>query len=367
MVGLSSIFAQKLIAKGVAFAMKRDPMSLEGIYYSHAIPRNPAILMLMGLVFDKVHFPNAYMPTTGFDEKELDVEIRRLEALPRDFDTAELIGMLTFLKLVPVLSGFCEFLPDSSNLLNDKRFSPEVIARIYDRLHGPPKPGWVPMISSAYVKGLPGSPESMIYRGEYHRLANSVLESSKTGMPLINDVPGLPVFAETSSPRSDADSLAGILSILCMSLVMPEMHVMNPHDLMEFRDRSKKELRSFRRAMLDFAASLNRDVARDAPGEEIERQAEFFVRTEIAPRLDELRELSSKRSLSWIKRSALKMAPMVGAGYLTGGAYGALAALLTSGAVNVPAERKASDGSKEAAKSGLYYLLKVETKLASQK
>ena len=33
---------------------------MEGIYYSHVVPRGLPILTLMGLVFDKVHFTGAY-------------------------------------------------------------------------------------------------------------------------------------------------------------------------------------------------------------------------------------------------------------------------------------------------------------------
>jgi hypothetical protein len=55
--------------------------------------------------------------------------------------------------------------------------------------------------------------------------------------------------------------------------------------------------------------------------------------------------------------------PGVVAGYMTGGGYAALAALVTGGAAHVPSELKsAMTSSREAKKSGLYYLLKVETK-----
>lgn len=347
--------------------MTKDPLSLEGIYYSHAIPRNPAVLTLMGLIFDRVHFPNAYMPTSDFDLKELDREIDRLAALPRNYETAELIGMLEFLKQVPVLEGFCQFLSDSSNLLNDNRFSQAEINRIYETIHGPSKPGWTPMISTAHIKGLPGSQESMIHRGEYHQFANSILISNQTGIPLINDVASLPIFGDHGSPRNDASALAGILSIQCMNLLLPEMPVMSPTDLMEFRSETSKELRSFRKAMLSFSAKINRDLTANATSDDVEQLIKFFVQTEVAPQLDDIRELSKKKSLSWIGRAAFKMAPSVMAGYLTGGGYSSIAAFITSGFNNIPSERKAADGKAEAAKSGLYYLLKVEAKIAAER
>ena len=81
-----------------------------------------AILTLMGLVFDKVRFPGAYLPTSGFDMKELEKEIARIEAVPRDYDTVRLIGLLKFVKHVPTLQGFCEFQPDTNNMFSDGRF-----------------------------------------------------------------------------------------------------------------------------------------------------------------------------------------------------------------------------------------------------
>jgi hypothetical protein len=97
---------------------------MEGIYYSHVVPRGSAILTLMGLVFDKVHFPGAYFPSAGFDPQKVGEEIVRLEQLPRDFDTAELIGILKFLKHVPTLRGFCEFQPTTVRHLQRPKILP---------------------------------------------------------------------------------------------------------------------------------------------------------------------------------------------------------------------------------------------------
>jgi hypothetical protein len=343
---------------------KESPMHLkmEGIYYSAVVPRDPAILTLMGLVFDKVYFPNAYLPVDGFDAKELDKEIARLEQLPRDFDTTQLIGILKFLKHVPTLQGFCEFQSDSSGMFGDARFSEEAILQIYDSIYGPRPKGWMPMISSTHVKGLPGSDESVVCRGDLHNLANAIYESARTGLPLINDVPGLPVFSDVASPVSDSQALAGLLSVLCMKLLLPETPVLVPTDLMEFRDNSKRELRAFRRSMLAYAGELNEALNRHADEREIEKQARFFVETKIAPHLDELREIMSKRNLGWIGRSLFKLVPTVAAGYLTGGNITAIATLLTGSATEFVTAYSSSRGAaKEAKKSGLYYLLRAES------
>jgi hypothetical protein len=64
----------------------------------------------------------------------------------------------------------------------------------------------------------------------------------------------------------------------------------------------------------------------------------------------------------WPKLRILRAQPSVGAGYLTGGNYPAIAALLTTGAAQFASELKSRKAKNEAKKSGLYYLLKAETK-----
>ena len=345
----------------VGLARMSDQMLMEGIYYSHVIPRNLSVLTLMGLVFDKVHFPGAYLPATGFDRKELQKEIARLEELPRDHDTASLISIFKFLEFVPTLEGFCEFQPNTTEFFNDRRFPDQVIKQMFDTLYGPLPEGWQPMISAAHNKGLPGGDESIAYRGEFHQLANAIVESAGSGIPLINDVPGLPVFSDVSTPVGDAQALAGLLSMLCMQMVLPEVPVLSPPDLMGFRQETKKELRAYRRSMLSFAADLNKALNQNADEREIERAAQFFVKTHVTPQLDELRETLGKKNFGWIARSAYKMLPTVGAGYLTGGTMGGIATLLTGGAALIPNEYSSAHSAiKAAKKSGLYYLLKAE-------
>jgi hypothetical protein len=280
------------------------------------------------------------LPTSGFDMKELEKEIARIEAVPRDYDTVRLIGLLKFVKHVPTLQGFCEFQPDTNNMFSDGRFSQDTVIQMYDSIYGPRPEGWTPMISSGHIKGMPGSDESVAYRGEFHQFANAICESARTGIPLINDVPGLPVFSDIASPVDDAKALAGLISVLCMRLLLPEIPVLAPSDLMEFRDESKKELRAFRRAMLTYAAGLNKSLDQDAEAADIEKKAQFFVETEIGPRLEDLRDTIGKKSFGWVSRSASTIIPSVGAGYLTGGNYPAIAALLTTGAAQLASELK---------------------------
>jgi hypothetical protein len=76
-----------------------ETLKLEAVYLSAPIPRNLAVLTAMGAIFDKVYFPGVYLPKEGFDAGELDKEIARLKALPQDYDTQLLLGILSLTKV----------------------------------------------------------------------------------------------------------------------------------------------------------------------------------------------------------------------------------------------------------------------------
>src|SRR5712672_1820874 len=91
-----------------------DALSLDVVYYSNPIPQNQAVLTILGAVFDKVHFPGVCMPLQGFDQKELDNEIKRIEELPGKMAPDEIIlPMLKFVRHAKTLEGFCVFSGDS--------------------------------------------------------------------------------------------------------------------------------------------------------------------------------------------------------------------------------------------------------------
>lgn len=124
-----------------------EALKLEAVYFSTPIPRNLAVLTVLGAVFDKVYFPGVYLPKDGFDQAELDKEIARLEALPvtRGYDTDLLIGILKFTKHASTLAGFCEFtaLPDDP-FGNKSPVPGKLVQAVYEAIYGPPKPGFIP-------------------------------------------------------------------------------------------------------------------------------------------------------------------------------------------------------------------------------
>src|SRR5262249_41236339 len=136
-------------------------LKLEAIYFSAPIPRNPAVLTVLGAVFDKVYFPGVHLPMEGFDVSELDKEIARLESLApggHDYDRELLIGVLKLTKHAKTLEGFCVFDADPDDLFARKSPVPAgMVEAIYEAIHGPQPPGFTPSFDTAHAKGLPGS------------------------------------------------------------------------------------------------------------------------------------------------------------------------------------------------------------------
>jgi hypothetical protein len=135
-----------------------DALSLEAIYYSSAVPRDTAVLTILGAVFDKIYFPGVVMPVGGFDQAELNKEIVRIEAnAGRMRDRDYILSMLRFIEHAKTLQGFCVFTGDRAEPFAAGKDVPRKMVReIYDAIHGPSKPGWQPMFSTSYHKAMPG-------------------------------------------------------------------------------------------------------------------------------------------------------------------------------------------------------------------
>src|SRR5262249_36616686 len=111
-----------------------ETLKLEAVYLSAPIPRNLAVLTVMGALFDKRQFPRADRPKDGFDIKGLDKEIARLIALPNaDYDRQLLIGVLSLTKHAKTLAGFCEFTADPDDIFGTKPEPPQqLVQAIHD-------------------------------------------------------------------------------------------------------------------------------------------------------------------------------------------------------------------------------------------
>jgi hypothetical protein len=342
-----------------------DALKLEAVYLSAPIPRNLAVLTVLGAVFDKVYFPGVYMPTSGFDQRAVDKEIARLEALNDDrYDTQLLIGAMKLVRYATLLEGFCEFTADPDDVFLQKDPVPEELVKaVYESIHGPPRPGFIPMMSTCSAKGLDGGAETLIYPGDYHYIARAIIHSGRTGVPILNDTPDLKVPGISNIPPVDnAKLLAGALAIECTRIALPPTPLLRPEDLMEFRDANAALLRGFRRSMLRYAADLNGKI-KGMDREEFERHTKFFIETQIVPVMDELNTTMNDPARPWHKRAidAIKIIPEVGGAFLTGGTAAALTKAITSYAGQFFVEVAGKADKEEMLKrSGLTYLLRLK-------
>jgi hypothetical protein len=341
-------------------------LALDAIYYSFPIPRNPAVLTILGAVFDKVYFPDVYMPKDGYDPKELQKEIERLKALPTPSPGAgELIGILEFVKHAKTLDGFCVFSGDRDDPFLDRNKVPgDMVRDLFFAIHGPQKPGWEPILDTNHHKGIPGCDEHVTWPGHYHYLANSVIESANTGIPLLNDLPNhLPIPGlDQNTPQNDAKILSSILAIECTKLALPPMPILRPRDLMEFREENNAALKAFRRSMLQYAGDLNEKI-KSVSAADFEQATTFFIQTEIAPVMDALRSSMNDPARPWYSRLGdhAKVLAELGASFFAMEPTTAIARALAKYAGVLGAELTAK-GEQRAnlQRSGLYYLLSLQ-------
>ena len=341
-----------------------DALKLEAIYYSAPIPRNLAVLTILGTVFDRIHFPGVHIPKSGFDQKDLDAEIARIAALSGDRDDSIMLAILQFVRHASILDGFCVFSANSVDevFTTSDKIPQSMVKDLYHAIHGPSPANWEPLFSTSHHKMPPGSDEHITYRGEYHYLAGALLESARHKIPLVNDLPSLPVPG-IESPVRDANVLSAILAMECVKVALPTLPMLTPEDLMEFRAENKESLRAFRRSMLRYAGDL-RGKIRDATPQEIDAETEFFVRTEIVPVLDELRASMERPATPWYKRAInlIKVSPALAVAFMTMDTHSAIAKVLTTYAGEFFTEMMSKGDQRDAVKrSGLYYLLKLQT------
>jgi hypothetical protein len=307
------------------------------------------------------------LPTSGYESKEVEKEIARIEGLhDRRHDTQLLLAAMKLLPHVKTLEGFCEFTGTSEDVFS--RIDPvpdDLVQAIYESIHGPPRPGFIPMMDSAHAKGLGDNyhGETLTYPGDYHYIGKAIILSSRTGVPLLNDVPGLQIPGMPDvAPVDDAKLLASILAVQCTQIILPPVPLLQPEDLMEFRGANAALLRGFRRSMLRYAADLNGKI-KGMDREEFERHTKFFVETQIVPAMDELNTTMNDPARPWHRRAidGLKIIPQIGGAFFTGGASAAFTKAISASAAQFFVEVSAKGDKEEVLKrSGLTYLLRLK-------
>ena len=338
--------------------------SLEAVYYGSPIPRGMASLTLLGLVFDRIHFPNVHLPSTGYDIDAVVTEAERIERLGlRDYNSVLLVGALRALPHVGHLNEFCVFSGHPGQVFGgvDDKETGQLVKALDEEIFGPPKDGFIPMFEIGSHKGLPGGEATLDYPGVLHYPANALLYAAKKGIPLVNDNPSLPVPALGGvDAKHNAKLLASILALECVSFALPTVRPLSPEELVAARAELKPYLQPFRSAVLKLTKELNSAISQSADHEEIVKASRFLVETDVVPTLAELSNALHQPTKGWMGRGFefVKQVPELATAFATMPAELALAkALAATGAVFMDLHDKSAR--RDAARSGMYYLLRL--------
>lgn len=332
---------------------------LEVVFYSGAAPTRLTTMTMLGLLFDRVHFPNVRIPQTGFDPDWVAAEIKRVESLGhRDYETWLMLQLMRF-TINPDVHQFFYFTGDEKQVFGGdamKKAAPLVTA-LYDQIF-PPRPEFTPMFTPGHHKGLPYD-ATIDYPGAFYYQANALLYSSERRIPLLNDDPRVPVPALTGmDAKHNAAVLATIMAMECAQLVLPQVPELQPAQIVEAREELKRYVRPFRLSLLQLAGQLNAAVEATADYAEIKRAAEFIAATEVYPKLEEFKNaLRKHEQRGWWPRTwefakqAVGLAALYSAGHFPeaiAGSAKAFGSWFIAGAT------------ENAPRSGLHYLLKLQ-------
>jgi len=337
-----------------------EPEKLEVVYYSSPVPENSSILTFLGLIFDRVHFPNVYIPEDGFDRDEVNAELKRLLSVEQQDRGLIQTAQLTHAALTPELRDYCHFAgtKDQKIFGGDLEKASGLVRALHEQIHGPFPDGFEPIWSPGYHKGL--SYEAAIdYPAEYYYQTNALIYSGYHGIPLINADATLPVPALAGeSAKNNAKLLSSLMAIHCVNLVFPEMGELQPAEISALRNELSVEFSSFRLGLLHLAKELNQAIDSDATEQDIIEAAKFIAQTEVLPTLVELQEALSKPQQGILTRSweLTKKLPGLASSY----------ASLDAAAIPKTIEALGDwlIGSRpEEPRSNMYYLLKLEERL----
>jgi hypothetical protein len=335
---------------------------LEVVFYSGPAPRSLATLSLLGLIFDRVHFPNVHIPFAGFDPEWVAREIQRIEKIGhRDYETWLLLQLMRF-SLHPELGDFCHFAGSEEQVFGGDSMpgAKQLVNLLYEQMYGAPSADFTPMFTTGHSKGLDET-HSIDYPGMFFYQANSLLYAGRHGIPILNDDPRWPVPAISGADaKHNAKLLASIMAMECVNLVLPQIGELQPHQIVEARDDLKPFVRPFRLSLLGFAGKLNSAIQATSDYAEIKHAAEFIAQTEVYPALADLQEeIQKAKGRTWIPRTweLAKKVPGLAASYSTcnfAAAVPQTIAAFGSWLIAGTTEHKP--------RSGLHYLLKLQDK-----
>lgn len=336
------------------------PDQLEVVFYSGAAPTRLTTMTLLGLIFDRVHFPNVRVPLTGFDPDWVAADIRRIaEVGHKDYDTWLMLQLMRY-SLNPEVQQFFYFTAGEDQVFGgdaDMKKAAPLVATLHQEIFGA-TPGFQPVFTPGHHKGLPYD-ATIDYPGPLFYQANALLYASAHGLPLLNDDPRIPVPAMTGmGAKHNEKLLATVMAMECVQLVLPEIGELQPAQIVEAREDLKDYVRPFRLSLLGLAGQLNSAIEATSDYREIKRAAEFIARTDVYPKLEEFKNaLDNAKRRGWMSRTweLAKQTPGLAALYSAAQFSAALVGSLTAfGSWFI------AGATEQAPRSGLHYLLKLQ-------
>lgn len=344
--------------------------TFDAVYYSQQVPTSPASLTVLGLVFDRLHFPGVHIPSGGFDREAVAAEIKRIKTTMRkiDVDTAQMLQCMEFALHREHLADLCVFTGTAEDVFGSTEEGTEKLAYELEKaIFGPPPSNFIPMLSEGHTKGLPGDgPVAIRYPGWLHYPASAFIYAARHRLPLINDNPNLPVPGLGGLTSNEAAKLrAAILALESVKFALPQLPVLSIEELAEFRAETREYTTPFRQEMLRLSNNLNDAIQSDADIADLQEMARVTTETSIKPAMEELRAELASASKPWHKR-LLTYAPFASSiGFAFFGTKIALASAFVNTVLAVVKEatdqRDAHrDRERKIKNNGFYYLLKLE-------
>jgi hypothetical protein len=342
----------------------RNEDSFDAVYYSHPVPSFDS-LTFMSLVFDKIYFPGVYIPNSGVDEKETIKEIERIKNIGfSKIDDISFYNSMIFAIHNKYMEDICVFTGEFGCMGILEEGANELTQELEELLYGPPPPNFTPTPVMGFAKGLPGDEKASVNGPSWISYpANALIFATRNGLPLINDNPMMPIPSLGGlDAKSNAKILSTILAVESVKLVLPELKVMMPKDIAEFREETKDYIKPFRLSMLKLSKELNAAINSDMSIEEIQKEAKFIVDTTVYPELEELKLTLRDNTKPWFRKAIdlAKVAPELITNFSTLPPELAIARLLSKiGYALIDVGLDAESKHREITRTGLAYLLKI--------
>lgn len=342
--------------------------SFEVVYYSHPTPNGLPILTLMGLLFDRVHFPGVYIPR-DFDPDLVSREIERLEALPGGVDLAgqHMIACMHLATIRDQIEDLCFFTGKSEDVFGTVDAQARHLSeKLAQTIFGPVRAGYIPTYIPGWHKQLPGSREGICLPAPLVYAANAVIYATGNELPMLSDEPSLPVIGMGSPSDAQLEkALTAIVALEALKLVLPSVPIMHPESLRHFRAANAGSLKRFRGGMLHCSRELMAALRQGEDERGIVHLAKKIVEQDIRPSLENLRSDCMRKGTPWyedLMSVGSATATLAGA-YYAASANETTAAVLLALTPFLVAVQKERDRKAELSCSPLFYLLTLEKSL----